>query len=44
MKENRSEIYKLIIDCLSTNYGIEVSELILLPLGADVHAKAYIQV
>lgn len=30
-----------IIDCLSTRYGITVTQLILLPLGADMNASVY---
>lgn len=30
-----------IIDCLNTNYGIAVTALILLPLGADMNASVY---
>ncbi len=28
-------------DCLDTNYGIGVSNLILLPIGADMNASVY---
>ena len=31
----------LIIDCLKTDYGIEVATLKLLPLGADINASVY---
>ena len=30
-----------IIDCLNTNYGIAVTTLIFLPLGADMNASVY---
>lgn len=32
---------KQIIDCLSSNYGIEVTTLTFLPLGADMNASVY---
>lgn len=32
---------KHIIDCLKTHYGIDVTTLTLLPLGADIHASRY---
>lgn len=31
----------LLIDCLSTKYGIVATTLILLPLGADMNASVY---
>jgi spectinomycin phosphotransferase len=30
-----------IVDCLITDYGIDVSTLTFLPLGADMHASVY---
>jgi len=30
-----------IVSCLKTNYGIEVTKLLFLPLGADIHASVY---
>ena len=30
-----------IIDCLKTDYGIEIATLKLLPLGADINASVY---
>ena len=30
-----------IIDCLNTDYGIEVATLTFLPLGADMNASVY---
>ena len=30
-----------IIDCLNTNYGINVARLTLLPLGANLNASVY---
>ncbi len=32
---------QFIIDCLNTDYGIEVATLTLLPLGADMNASVY---
>jgi len=32
---------QLIINCLNTDYGIEVAELTFLPLGADMNASVY---
>lgn len=39
MKQPLSD--QLIIDCLSTTYGIEVATLTFLPLGADMNASVY---
>ncbi len=39
VKQHLSEQY--IIDCLRTNYGIEVVTLTFLPLGADMNASVY---
>jgi spectinomycin phosphotransferase len=30
-----------IIDCLNTDYGIKVSRLTFLPIGADMNASVY---
>lgn len=32
---------KQIIDCLNSDYGIEVTTLTFLPLGADMNASVY---
>ncbi len=41
MIEKQSLSDQVIINCLNTNYGIEVTELIFLPLGADMNASVY---
>jgi spectinomycin phosphotransferase len=41
MIEKQSISDDLIIRCLNTNYGIEVSMLTFLPLGADINASVY---
>lgn len=41
MTEKRSFSDQLIIDCLKANYGIEVTVLTFLPLGADMSASVY---
>lgn len=41
MKEKPSLSDSLIIDCLKTDYGIEVHALTFLPCGADINASLY---
>ncbi len=41
MLEKQPVSEQRIVDCLITNYGIEVSTLTFLPLGADMHASVY---
>ena len=41
MIEKQSLSDQLIIDCLNTDYGIEVATLTFLPLGADMNASVY---
>lgn len=41
MLAKQSLSYKLIIDCLNTNYNIKVVRLTFLPLGADMNASVY---
>ncbi len=41
MIEKQSLSDQLIINCLNTDYGIEVATLTFLPLGADMNASVY---
>ena len=41
MIEKSTPSEQRIIDCLKINYGIEVATLIIIPLGADMHASVY---
>lgn len=41
MKENPPLLDQIIIDCLHNNYGIQVTTLTFLPIGADIHAYVY---
>lgn len=41
MTEKHTLSLQCIIDCLNTNYDIEVNTLILLPIGADMNASVY---
>jgi spectinomycin phosphotransferase len=41
MKENPSIASQYIIDCLSKNYGVTVTVLTFLPIGADMNASVY---
>lgn len=41
MKEKQSLPDSLIIDCLNTDYGIQVATLTFLPIGADPNASLY---
>jgi spectinomycin phosphotransferase len=41
MIEKQPLLDQCIIDCLNTNYGIKVTTLTFLPLGADINALVY---
>lgn len=41
MKEKSALLEQRLMECLKSQYGIEVATLTLLPWGADMHASIY---